>query len=79
MKNFEDFFDVQQPVQRESKPFQSSFESEDMASLYGGRERGMRQFSGAAGTIEVEDFKKRSSLCGMSSESQAIPPSILSW
>jgi hypothetical protein len=29
-----------------------------MASPYGGGERGVRRFSGAAGTIEVEDFKK---------------------
>jgi hypothetical protein len=33
---------------------------EDMASPYGGGggERGVRRFSGAAGTIEVDDFKK---------------------
>jgi hypothetical protein len=29
-----------------------------MASPYGGRERGVRRFSGVAGTIEVEDFKR---------------------
>jgi hypothetical protein len=29
-----------------------------MASPYGGGERGVRRFSGAAGTIEVEDFKR---------------------
>jgi hypothetical protein len=33
---------------------------EDMASPYGGGggERGVRRFSGAAGTIEVDDFKR---------------------
>jgi hypothetical protein len=29
-----------------------------MASPYGGGERGVRRFSGTAGTIEVEDFKR---------------------
>jgi hypothetical protein len=37
---------------------QSSFEPKDMASPYGGGERGVRRFSSAAGTIEVEDFKR---------------------
>jgi hypothetical protein len=34
------------------------FELEDMASPYGGGEWGVWRFSGAAGTIEVEDFKR---------------------
>jgi hypothetical protein len=34
------------------------FELEDMASPYGGGERGVQRFFGAAGTIEVEDFKR---------------------
>jgi hypothetical protein len=29
-----------------------------MASPYGGGERGVQRFSGAAGTIEVEGFKR---------------------
>jgi hypothetical protein len=57
-EEFEDNFDALQPTPRESKPFQSSFELEDMASPYGGGERGERRFFGAAGTIEVEDFKR---------------------
>jgi len=39
-------------------PHQSSFEWDDMASPYGGGERGVRRFSGATGTIEVDDFKR---------------------
>jgi hypothetical protein len=54
----EDNSTIRQPTPRKNKPLQSSFELEDMASLYGGRERGVQRFSGAAGTIEVEDFKR---------------------
>jgi hypothetical protein len=54
----EDTSTTRQPTPRKNKPFQSSFELEDMASPYGGGERGVRRFSGAAGTIEVEDFKR---------------------
>jgi hypothetical protein len=57
----EDNFDIIQPAPKDKKPYQSSFsfDYEDMASPYGsGGEQGVRQFSGAAGTIEVEDFKK---------------------
>jgi hypothetical protein len=54
----EDNVNTRQPTPRKSKPFQSLFELEDMASPYGGGEQGVRRFSGAAGTIEVEDFKK---------------------
>jgi hypothetical protein len=57
----EDNFDIIQPVPKEKKPYQSSFsfDCEDMASLYGsGGERGVRRFSGATGTIEVDDFKR---------------------
>jgi hypothetical protein len=54
----EDNINTRQPPPRKSKPFQSSFELEDMASPYGSGERGVRRFSGAAGTIEVEDFKR---------------------
>jgi hypothetical protein len=54
----EDNINTRQPPPRKSKPFQSSFELEDMASPYNGGERGVRRFSGAAGTIEVEDFKR---------------------
>jgi hypothetical protein len=57
-EEFEDTFDTQQPVPKESKFYQSSFELEDMASPYGGRKRDVRQFSSAAGTIKVEDFKR---------------------
>jgi hypothetical protein len=57
-EELEDNVNARQPRLRKSKPFQSSFELEDMASPYGGRERGLRRFSGAAGTIEVEDFKR---------------------
>jgi hypothetical protein len=53
-----DNVNAQQPTLRKNKPFQSWFELEDMASLYGGGERGVRRFSGATGTIEVEDFKR---------------------
>jgi hypothetical protein len=57
-----DHFDIQQPIPQGRKPCQSSFlfDFEDMASPYGGggRERGIRRFSGAAGTIEVDDFKR---------------------
>jgi hypothetical protein len=49
---------ARQPTPRKNKPFQSLFELADMASPYGGGERGVRRFSGAAGTIEVEDFKR---------------------
>jgi hypothetical protein len=49
---------ARQPTPRKTKPFQSLFELEDMASPYGGGERGVRRFSGAVGTIEVEDFKR---------------------
>jgi hypothetical protein len=54
----EDNVNTRQLIPRKSKPFQSSFELEDMASPYGGGERGVRRFSGTASTIEVEDFKK---------------------
>jgi hypothetical protein len=54
----EDNVNTRQPTPRKTKPFQSLFELEDMASPYNGGERGVRQFSGAAGTIEVEDFKR---------------------
>jgi hypothetical protein len=54
----EDNVNARQPTPRKSKPFQSLFELENMASPYGGGERGVRWFSGAAGTIEVEDFKR---------------------
>jgi hypothetical protein len=54
----EDNVNARQPTPRKSKPFQSLFELEDMASPYGGGERGVRRFSGAAGTIEAEDFKR---------------------
>jgi hypothetical protein len=57
-----DHFDIPQPIPQGRKPCQSSFsfDFEDMASPYGGggRERGVRRFSGAAGTIEVDDFKR---------------------
>jgi hypothetical protein len=54
----EDNINARQPTPRKSKPFQSLFELEDMASPYGGGKWGVRRFSGAAGTIEVEDFKR---------------------
>jgi hypothetical protein len=54
--------DIQQPIPQGRKPCQSSFslDFEDMASPYGGGggERGVRRFSGAVGTIEVDDFKR---------------------
>jgi hypothetical protein len=57
-----DHFDIQQSIPQGRKPCQSSFslDFEDMASPYGGGggERGVRRFSGAAGTIEVDDFKR---------------------
>jgi hypothetical protein len=54
----EDNVNARQPTPRKNKPFQSLFELEDMASPYGGGEWGVWRFSGAAGTIEVEDFKR---------------------
>jgi hypothetical protein len=57
-KEWEDNFDIIQPAPKERKPYQSLFELEDMASPYGGGEWDVRRFSGAAGTIEVEDFKR---------------------
>jgi hypothetical protein len=57
-----DHFDIQQPIPQGRKPCQSSFslDFEDMASPYGGGggERGVRCFSSAASTIEVDDFKR---------------------
>jgi hypothetical protein len=57
-----DQFGIQQPIPQRKKPCQSSFslDFEDMASPYGGGggERGVRRFSGAVGTIEVDDFKR---------------------
>jgi hypothetical protein len=58
-----DQFDIQQPIPQGRKPCQSSFslDFEDMASPYGGGsggERDVRRFSGAAGTIDVDDFKR---------------------
>jgi hypothetical protein len=57
-----DHFDILQPIPQGRKPCQSSFslDFEDMASPYGGGggERGVRRFSGAADTIEVDDFKR---------------------
>jgi hypothetical protein len=57
-----DPFDIPQPIPQGRKPYQSSFafDFEDMASPYGsgGGERGVRRFSGAVGTIEVDDFKR---------------------
>jgi hypothetical protein len=57
-EEFEDTFDIQQPTPKKSKPYKSSFELEDMASPYGGGEMDVWRFSGTAGTIEVEDFKR---------------------
>jgi hypothetical protein len=54
----EDNVNTRQPIPRKSKPFQSLFELEDMALPYGSGERGMRRFSGPAGTIEVENLKR---------------------
>jgi hypothetical protein len=54
----EDNINTRQPTPRKSKPFQSLFKLEDMALPYGGRERGVRRFTGATDTIEVEDFKR---------------------
>jgi hypothetical protein len=58
-----DHFDIQQPIPQGRKLYQSSFslDFEDMASPYGGGdgERGVRRFSGAVGTIEVDDFKRK--------------------
>jgi hypothetical protein len=57
----EDISDVPEPAPKEKKPYQSSFsfDCEDMASPYdSGGERGVRRFSGATGTIEVDDFKR---------------------
>jgi hypothetical protein len=57
-----DHFDILQPIPQGRKPCQSSFsfDFEDMASPYGGGggERGVQRFSGIAGTIEVDDFKR---------------------
>jgi hypothetical protein len=57
-----DHFDILQPIPQERKPCQSSFsfDFKDMASPYGGGggERDVQRFSGAVGTIEVDDFKR---------------------
>jgi hypothetical protein len=57
-----DHFDIQKPNLPGRKPCQSSFslDFKDMASPYGGGggERGVQHYSGAAGTIEVDDFKR---------------------
>jgi hypothetical protein len=57
-----DHFDILQSIRQGRKPCQYSFslDFEDMASPYGGGggERGVRRFSGAVGTIEVDDFKR---------------------
>jgi hypothetical protein len=74
----EDNVNARQPTPRKAKPFQSLFELKDMASPYGGGERGVRRFSGAAGIIEIEDFK-REFPCGMSSRSPAILTSTPTW
>jgi hypothetical protein len=51
-----------------------------MASSYGGggRERGVRRFSGAASTIEVDDFK-REFIMWSNSRSHATPISTPTW
>jgi hypothetical protein len=54
----EDNVNARQPTPRKSKPFQSLFELEDMASPYGGGERGVQRFSDVVGTIKVKDFKR---------------------
>ena len=61
IEEVEDNFDAYPPVPTETTPYQSVFslDCEDMASPYGsGGEWGVRRFSGATGTIEVEDFKR---------------------
>jgi hypothetical protein len=61
LEEWEDNFDIIQPIPKERKPYHSSFsfDCEYMASPYGsGGERGVRRFSGAVGTIEIEDFKR---------------------
>jgi hypothetical protein len=61
LEEYEDNFDIIHSTPKEKKPYESSFsfDCEDMASLYGsGGKRGVRRFSGAAGTIEIEDFKR---------------------
>jgi hypothetical protein len=61
LEEWEDNSDIIQPASKERKLYQSSFSFDcaDMASPYGsGGEWGVRRFSSAAGTIEVEDFKK---------------------
>jgi hypothetical protein len=64
LEEWEDNFDIIQLAPKDKKPYQSlfSFDCEDMASPYGSGERGVRRFSGAAGTIEVEDFKREFSM-----------------
>jgi hypothetical protein len=57
-EELDDNVNARQPTPRKSKFFQSLFELEDMALPYGGGERGVRRFFGAAGTIEVQDFKR---------------------
>jgi hypothetical protein len=61
LEECEDNFDIIQLILKEKKLYQSSFsfDCKDMASPYGsGGERGVRRFSGATGTIEVDDFKR---------------------
>ena len=61
LEEYEDNFDIIQPVPKEKKQYQLSFsfDCEDIAFLYGsGGEKGVQRFSGTAGTIEVDDFKK---------------------
>jgi hypothetical protein len=61
LEECEDNFDIIQPTPKKKKSYQSSFlfDCEDMASPYGsGGERGVLRFSGATGTIEVDDFKR---------------------
>jgi hypothetical protein len=58
-EEIEHISDVSELAPKEGKLYQSSFDCEDMASPYGsGGERGVRHFSGATGTIEVDDFKR---------------------
>ena len=77
-EEFEDTFNTQRPILKKNRPYQSSFEFEDMASLNGSG-KGMCDDSLVQRALLKSRTSRRNSPCGVSSRSHTIPTSILTW
>jgi hypothetical protein len=77
-EEFEYTFDTQRPILKKNRPYQSSFEFEDMTSPYGGG-KWMCDDSLVPQVPLKSRTSRGSSPCGVSSRSHTIPTSILTW